>query len=75
MELSILAGILRDSYNNATGNKVAMIHIFGIKYHEEIKEHGAKAVVEKSGLSSKYYTEVRKGMNLSGFVDLKERYM
>jgi len=74
MELSELAGILRDSYNNAVGNKVAMIHIFGIKYHKEIKEHGAKAVVKKSAISSKYYADVRKGMNLSGFVDLKERY-
>ena len=51
-----------------------MIHIFGIKYHKEIKEHGAKAVVKKSAISSKYYADVRKGMNLSGFVDLKERY-
>ena len=60
---------LKDMYDNAPiGEKVAMIHLFGIIYSKEIKLAGVKNIIDESGISSTYVTEVSKGMRLSKYV-------
>jgi len=67
-----LSNILADMYNNALkGESVSMIHMFGIKYADEIKKHGVKEIIERSGLNSSYATEVSKGMKLAKYVVAK----
>lgn len=67
-----LSNILADMYNNAVkGESVSMIHLFGIKYADEIKEHGVREIVERSGLNSSYATEVSKGMKLAKYVTVR----
>jgi len=64
-----LSEILADMYNNSLkGESVAMIHLFGIKYSEQIKEYGIKEIVERSGLNASYATEVSKGIKLAKYV-------
>ena len=58
-------------YNGAEeGEKVAMIHLFGIKYAEEIRESGvaAKDIAESALISSNYGTEISKGVRLARHV-------
>ena len=58
---------LRAMYDTAeTGMQVCSIHIFGIKYGEEIISHGfkPKEIVLAAGLQESYYTELNKGLNI-----------
>ena len=72
MDIQQLADELRQMYGNAPeGEKVAMIHLFGIKYATELNRLPLKAVVDGAGVSEKYVTEVSKGRNLAKYVDLK----
>lgn len=66
-----LGRILRDMYDNAArGEKVAHIHLFGIRYASEISNAGLtpKGVVRSSGIKESYAAEVSKGMNLAKYV-------
>lgn len=63
---------LKRMYNNAfPGEKVLQIHLFGIKYAEDLADLDVKAVVEAAGVHESYDTEVRKGMRLARHVTLK----
>jgi hypothetical protein len=69
--LDQLGAILRRMYEDApSGEQVARIHLFGIKYAADIRGAGfnAREVVGASGLKQSYHTEVNKGMNLSRYV-------
>lgn len=67
-----LGEILREMYENAPRKEqVTFIHLFGIKYHEEIKSAGIREVVELSGIPITYRTEVNKGVNLGRYVSEK----
>ncbi|MDX8340541.1 hypothetical protein SLH46_15180 [Draconibacterium sp. IB214405] len=60
---------LADMYFNAMkGEAVSMIHLFGIKYAEEIRNYSIKEIIEMSGLNPSYGTEVSKGMKLAKYV-------
>ena len=50
-----------------------MIHLFGIKYSNEIRACGASssAIVRMANLPESYGTEVNKGRNLARFVTVK----
>ena len=64
-----LGKILADMYNNAEeGEKVTMIHLFGIQYHSEIREISTREIVEAAGIKDTYITEVNKGVNLAKYV-------
>ena len=66
-----LGRILGDMYNHAEdGEKVTMIHLFGIKYAEEIRESGiaAKDIAEAAKIQPSYGTEISKGVRLSRYV-------
>ncbi len=66
--------ILNKMYNEAKkGEKVTMIHLFGIKYGNIIKEnkYSIKDIVKDANISETYVTEITKGANLAKYV--KER--
>ena len=74
MTLNELGKKLSEMYNNAPkGDSVAMIHLFGIKYANEIKHsnYSKKDIIEQSGISSSYLTEVTKGVKLAKYVIFK----
>ena len=74
MTLEKLAAELSRVYRNAPeGEQTTMIHLFGIKYVDEIRQCGSSAneIVRQSEISDKYGTEVRKGMRLARYVSLR----
>ena len=74
MTLSTLGFKLNEMYTNAPkGDSVAMIHLFGIKYANEIKESNfsKKDIISQSDISKSYETELSKGIKLSKYVILK----
>lgn len=52
------------------GYQVANIHLFGVKYADQIIKNGYKVseIIKASGLNSSYATEVSKGIKLSRYV-------
>ena len=66
MDKNELASILKNMYENAEqGEKVAMIHLFGMQYSKEIKElSSANEIVKLAGINDSYYSEVSKGIKL-----------
>ena len=74
MELKDLGEKLKEMYNNAPGGeKVAMIHLFGIKYADEItRSHSSnKDIAIKAGIPESYGTEISKGVKLAKHVKEK----
>ena len=66
-----LGDILSSMYDNAPDNEATtMIHLFGIKYADDIRHCGASAseIVRLSSLSNKYNAEVSKGVRLARYV-------
>lgn len=75
MTLNELGTKLSEMYNNTPkGDAVAMIHLFGIKYANEIKkgEFSKRDIIKQSGISSSYLTELTKGVKLADYVILKK---
>lgn len=71
MTLNELGTKLSEMYNDAPkGDAVAMIHLFGIKYANEIKksEYSKKDIIKQSGISASYLTELTKGVKLAEYV-------
>jgi hypothetical protein len=71
MTLNELGTKLSQMYNNAPkGDAVAMIHLFGIKFANEIKqsEYSKKDIIKQSGISTSYLTELNKGVKLAKYV-------
>ena len=65
--------ILGLSYIEAKdGESVSMIHLFGIRYAEDIRHCGRSVteLVNRSSIPNSYVTEVHKGMKLAKFVKL-----
>ena len=66
-----LAGTLSKMYHDALeGEVTTMIHLFGIKYADEIRDCGVPVttIVRLSGLRHSYNTEVSKGVRLARYV-------
>jgi hypothetical protein len=81
MTINKLAEILSEMYDNAPeGDKVSMIHLFGIRYSNEINKnnYAAKDIINYtrlrngSKMNASYKTEISKGVNLSRYVIDKE---
>ncbi len=49
-----------------------MIHLFGIKYADEIKESGIapKEIAKDADINESYGTEISKGMKLKKYVQI-----
>jgi hypothetical protein len=74
MEASELAQILESMYfDSKDGEAVAMIHLFGIKYRDEIKscDTSSANIAKLAGISEKYGTEINKGCKLAKYVSIK----
>lgn len=70
-----LGQTLARMYNTANNNeKVIMIHLFGIKYGDVIISNGydVKSILKYASMNASYYTEVRKGIRLARYVEVKE---
>jgi len=66
-----LSELLYDMYSKAnSGEKVVMIHLFGVKYAKDIKslETNATELAKLSSIQPAYATEISKGMKLSKYV-------
>jgi hypothetical protein len=69
MTLNDLSSKLQEMYKEAhKGEQVTMIYLFGIMYHNQIKEFGVKQVIEQSGIHSTYQTELSKAIKLAKYV-------
>ena len=69
-----LASTLREMYGSAPdGDHVVMIHLFAIKYAHFIEATGAtsKEIAVAAGLNESYGTEIRKGVRLAEYVQVK----
>ena len=71
-----LAACLKEMYENSSNEKTTMIHLFGIMYSKEIKEceSTAKEILKLANMPESYQTEISKGIRLSKYVDVKEKY-
>ena len=64
---------LREMYDAAPyGEKAAHIHLFGIKYADELDGLTNMDIVRQAGIYESYSTEVAKGRKLAKYVRLKE---
>lgn len=76
MTINELGNKLKEMYKNAPkGDSVTMIHLFGVKYANEIiiNNYSRKDIIAKSGISSSYLTELSKGINLAKYVESKNK--
>lgn len=73
MTIDEAAKILSQMYRQgaATKEKAVQIHLFGIKYADELEGMSLPEVTARAGISEKYKTEIRKGMNLARYVQLR----
>ena len=70
-----LAAELRRMYDGAKRNEAAcQVHLFGIRYAEELRRCGVplRQVVEASGISMGYLSELSKGVKLARYVRPRE---
>lgn len=69
MHLMELAHELQRAYGEAQrGEKVTMIHLFGIKFAQELQQHSIRELVHAAGLNKSYITEISKGARLARHV-------
>jgi hypothetical protein len=70
-----LGAILKEMYEEGSRKKetVAYIHLFGIKYANEIRNNrlSIMEMIKFAGIPATYNVEVNKGINLSKYVNLK----
>ncbi|GHT78351.1 hypothetical protein FACS1894130_04750 [Spirochaetia bacterium] len=77
MTVPELARALTQMYENAMdGDKATMVHLFGIRYADEIRRAGCNAndiiqqaqLTDGSYMPESYKTEISKGINLAEYV-------
>ena len=74
MTLNELGNALSNMYHNAPkGEAVAMIHLFGIKYAEQITQNrfSKKEIAKSAKIPESFGTEISKGVKLSPYVIIK----
>ena len=65
---------LREMYDAAPdGEQVAHIHLFGIKYADELDDLTNMGIVRQAGMRESYHTEVAKGRKLAKYVCPREK--
>lgn len=68
MKINDLASRLKEMYLNPKFGKSTAVHLFGIRYADELQGLPLKEIVLRAGISKNYQTEIRKGVNLAKFV-------
>ena len=72
MNLDEAAHTLRQMYNNAPDKEqVAHIHLFGIKYADQLEGLSNTEIIRRAGLYPSYHSEVAKGRRLAKYVVVK----
>lgn len=74
MTLNELGRTLKNLYHSAPrGEQAVMIHLFGIKYANEIRESGytPKDILKSINMPESYQAEINKGIKLSKYVMVK----
>lgn len=69
---------LVSAYHTALhGEVVVRIHLFGIRYADEIidNEYPIRDLLDRAEVPQSYYPEIKKGINLSRYVDIKPEYL
>ncbi|MDY4587655.1 MAG: hypothetical protein SPD47_04345 [Oscillospiraceae bacterium] len=76
MTVNELGTTLQKMCDTSGVNKTTMIHLFGILYKNQIEESGASLpeILKVIGFDESYKTEIRKGINLAKYVQLKPEY-
>ncbi len=65
---------LKRRYESAQNGEVALtIHLFGIEFAKELVGHPISDIAEFATGSRSYGTEIRKGIRLAEYVDLKAK--
>jgi hypothetical protein len=74
MTIDEAAKILAQMYQQgaATNEKALSVHLFGIKHAEQIEGMSLPELTARAGISDTYKTEIRKGMNLARYVQLRQ---
>ena len=73
MTVDEAARILRGMYDaggHDRGLMTTAIHLFGIRYADDLSRLSIKEILLHAGMSATYYTEVRKGIKLAGYVNV-----
>ena len=72
MTLEQASKLLKEMYDEAPDKeKVLFIHLFAIEYADQIEDMSAKDIVVGADLPESYKTEIRKGINLAKYVQLR----
>lgn len=74
MTIKQLSDKLHEMYSGAgRGETAAMVHLFGIKYADEIKKSGEsmKAIAKAADIPESYGTEIAKGVKLAQYVTIR----
>lgn len=73
MQIGEASRLLADMYENAEPKEKALsIHLFGILYAADIKTMSAKEIAIGAGLPESYKAEIRKGINLAKYVEVRK---
>ena len=74
MSLDELADKLRRMWEAAPkGGKTPMVHLFGIRYADELENKDLRAIAELAGRPRSMGTEIRKGRALAQYVVEKQK--
>jgi hypothetical protein len=72
MKITDMVDALRTAYANAPkGEQSTSVHLFGIRYAEELAGAPINEIAVRAGLTEHWGTEIRKGMRLARYVTLK----
>lgn len=73
MNIDEAAKILRSAYRRAPERRqMTALHLFGIKYADELASMPLKQLVEMAGIPPSYHVELNNGRNLAEYVNLKD---
>ena len=73
MTVGEAAAVLRRMYESAPlGEKVTCLFLFGIIHADDLAALSVRDVVREAGVRPTYYTEIRRGIKLAKYVQLKE---
>ena len=72
MQIDQASQILAQTYQEALAKEKALsVHLFGIKYADQIRDMSAKDIAVGAELPESYKTEIRKGINLAKYVEVR----
>ena len=74
MKIEDAAKILASMCEEALPNEKALsVHFFGVKYANQIRNIPSQELAVRAGLQKSYGTEIRKGINLAKYVEVRKK--